>query len=77
MDVGQYEDAEAALDNYIRLAPDQANPYDSKGDYFMATEQYEKAYESYMKAFEIDSAAFPISQKKAKKARMLMLKQEV
>jgi tetratricopeptide (TPR) repeat protein len=76
-DIGDYERAEAALDNYIRLAPEQANPYDSKGDYFMATEQYEEAYDSYMKAYEIDSEAFSVSKKKAKKARLLMEKTAV
>ena len=74
MDLEQYEDAEKALDNYIKLAPTIANPYDSKGDYFMATEQYEKAYESYMKAYEIDSSYFSVSKKKAKKAKMLLEK---
>jgi len=75
MELEDYENAEKALDTYIRLAPDQANPYDSKGDYFMATEQYEEAYDSYMKAYELDSTAFEVSQKKAKKARMLQEKQ--
>jgi tetratricopeptide (TPR) repeat protein len=77
MDMKDYERAEAALDNYIRLAPEQANPYDSKGDYFMATEQYEEAYDSYMKAYEIDSAAFSVSKKKAKKAKLQMEKTAV
>jgi Tfp pilus assembly protein PilF len=71
MDLEDFENAEEALDNYIRLAPNQANPYDSKGDYFMSTEQFEKAYESYMKAYEIDSVAFQVSKKKAEKAEML------
>lgn len=74
MDLEDYEKAEEALDNYIRLAPDQGNPYDSKGDFFIATEQYDKAYESYMKAYKIDSSYFPVSKKKAKKARMLQEK---
>ncbi len=69
-----FEKAEEALDNYIRLAPDQANPYDSKGDYFMATKQYDKAYDSYMQAYEIDPYTFEVSKKKAKKARMLQKK---
>lgn len=73
MDLEDFEKAEEALDNYIRLAPDQGNPYDSKGDYFMATKQYDEAYDSYMKAFEMDSA-FEVSKKKAKKARMLQEK---
>jgi tetratricopeptide (TPR) repeat protein len=73
MDLEQYNDAEKAFDKYIELAPSIANPFDSKGDFFMATEQYEKAYESYMKAYEIDST-FEVSKKKADKARLLMEK---
>jgi Tfp pilus assembly protein PilF len=69
-----YENAEEALDNYIRLAPDQGNPYDSKGDFFMTTKQFEKAIDSYMKAYEIDPSTFEVSKKKAKKARMLQQK---
>jgi len=30
------------------------NPYDSKGDYFMAVKVYENTYESYKKAVKID-----------------------
>ncbi|MCD4710590.1 MAG: tetratricopeptide repeat protein [Bacteroidales bacterium] len=73
MELEQYEDAEKAFDKYIRMAPSLANPFDSKGDYFMATEQFGKAYDSYMKAFEIDSG-FEVSKKKAKKARLLQEK---
>ena len=73
MALDQYEDAEKAFDRYIELAPMLANPFDSKGDYFMATEQFEKAYDSYIKAFEIDSS-FELSKKKAKKARLMQEK---
>ncbi len=73
MDLDQFEDAEKAFDQYIELAPNLANPFDSKGDYFMATQQFEKAYESYMKAFENDSS-FEVSKKKAKKARLMQEK---
>ena len=74
MELEDYAGAEKALDTYIRLAPDQANPYDSKGDYFLATEQYEEAAESYLKAYEIDSVVFRNNKKKVKKARMLLEK---
>jgi len=77
MSLEDFENAEKALDTYIRLAPDLANPYDSKGEYFMKTEQFEKAAESYMKAYKIDPNAFPNAKKKAKKARMMMEKEEV
>ena len=74
MDTDNYDEAEKAFDQYIRLAPDQANPYDSKGDYFMEIKSYEEAYESYMKAYEID-ASFAISRKKAEKAKQMMDKE--
>ena len=75
MELENYDKAEKAFDKYIKVAPDQANPYDSKGDYFMNTGQYEKAYESYMKAFSIDST-FTVSQKKAEKAKQNLEKEE-
>lgn len=71
MELEKYKQAEEAFDTYIKLAPDIANPYDSKGDFYMKTGQYEKAYESYMKAYEIDSG-FVVSEKKARTAKDLM-----
>ena len=73
MDLEQYDKAEEALDAYIRVAPGLANPYDSKGDFYMETEQYREAYESYLKANEIDPN-FPLSKKKAIKAKQMMEK---
>lgn len=73
MDLGNFDLAEKAFDTYIRLAPNTANPYDSKGDYYMATKQFEKAFESYMKAYETDSE-FVVSEKKAMKAKKLIEK---
>jgi tetratricopeptide (TPR) repeat protein len=75
MDQKDYENAEKALNNYIRVAPDLANPYDSKGDYFMAIKEFEKAYDSYMKAYEIDPEYFEMSKKRAEKAKMIMEKE--
>jgi len=73
MDQKQFVDAEKSFDTYIEKAPALANPYDSKGDYFMATKQYQEAYDSYMKAYQIDSG-FEISKKKAEKAMQLLYK---
>lgn len=69
MDLGRMEDAEDAFDMYIELEPDIPNPYDSKGDYYMKAENYEKAYEYYMKANEIDTLW---SYKKAMKAQKML-----
>lgn len=65
----KYEEAAAAFDKYIELSPTIPNPYDSKGDYFMAVKDYQKAYDSYMKAHEIDSLW---GVKKAGKAKMMI-----
>ena len=73
LDQEKYEEAEKSFDTYIEKAPALANPYDSKGDYYMATKQYKEAYDSYMKAYEIDSG-FEISKKKAEKARNMLNK---
>ena len=71
MDLDQMDEAGKAFESYRRLAPGQANPYDSKGDFFMKTGQYDSAYYNYSKAYEIDPV-FTISAKKASKAKMLM-----
>lgn len=71
MDMDNFKEAEKAFDKYIELAPEQGNPYDSKGDFFMGTGQYEKAYQSYMKAVELDPH-FTVSRKKAEKALKMM-----
>jgi predicted Zn-dependent protease len=68
LSLNKYEEAKNAFDKYIELEPDNPNPYDSKGDFFMAVKDYEKAYESYMKASEIDST-WTLSHNKALKAR--------
>lgn len=71
MDLDEFEKAEEAFDNYINLSPDIANPYDSKGDFFMYQKRYQEAYDSYNRAYEIDSG-FTVSRKKAQKAKQLM-----
>lgn len=67
MDLDRFEEAEEAFDTYIKMSPNTANPYDSKGDFYMTTKQFDLAYESYMKAYEIDPT-FSVSEKKALKA---------
>ena len=68
MEAERMEDAEKAFNKYIELAPDEPNPYDSKGDYYMAKGDFKKAYEHFMKAYNID-AEFTISYEKAIAAR--------
>jgi len=71
MELEQYEEAEEAFDAYIKISPNTANPFDSKGDFYMSTKQFELAYKSYMRAYEIDPT-FVVSRKKAQKAKHLM-----
>ena len=52
----QVDDIDRALwasNEYIRLAPDEPNPYDTRGDILSAHGQLRKAIESYQKALEI------------------------
>jgi len=70
MELENYDEAEKAFDTYIALDSTSANPYDSKGDFYIRTKQYEEAYLSYMKAYETDSS-FIVSEKKALKAIIL------
>lgn len=55
MDLNQNDKAEAAFNKYIELAPNNPNVYDSKGDYYMHIQDYEKAYDTYMKAYALDT----------------------
>jgi tetratricopeptide (TPR) repeat protein len=71
MAMEQFEEAAKALDKYIELKPDDPNPYDSKGDYYMTVEEYGKAYESFMKAVKIDST-WTGSLQKANRARAMI-----
>lgn len=65
------DSAKVVFDKYIELKPDKANPYDSKGDYFMYVKEYKMAVENFMKAYELDTT-FKISLKKAEKAKMVI-----
>jgi tetratricopeptide (TPR) repeat protein len=56
MNVNQNDQAEAAFNKYIELAPKNPNIYDSKGDFYMNIKDYNKAYETYMKAYALDTA---------------------
>ncbi|MBU0984401.1 MAG: tetratricopeptide repeat protein, partial [candidate division Zixibacteria bacterium] len=49
----QYDSAIAAIDMYIALAPDEPNPYDSRGDIYARNGRLELAGASYRRALEI------------------------
>lgn len=51
----QFDKAECAFNRYVWLVPEMANPYDSKGDYYMAIKDYDNAIENFRKAYEMNS----------------------
>ena len=59
----QYGKAEKALKNYMRLIPDEANPYDSMADLYMRMGRLEDALGNYRKASELNPV-FTASQRK-------------
>ena len=70
-----YPKAGNAFDKYIALLPNDANPYDSKGDYLMELKNYEEAVKMFEKAWEIDKQ-YTESKAKAEKARSMMPKKD-
>lgn len=71
LNLEKFEEAEDAFDTYIEMDPGHPNPWDSKGDYYMAVEDYEKATENFMKAYEIDTT-WKVSYNKALKAKAML-----
>ncbi|MBI9061083.1 MAG: hypothetical protein JEZ14_03805 [Marinilabiliaceae bacterium] len=51
----QFEKAEYAFNRYVWLVPEMGNPYDSKGDYYMAIKDYDNAIDNYRRAYELNS----------------------
>lgn len=52
--LGDYKSAEEAFKKYIKLIPDDPNPYDSYADLLMKMGKYGESIESYYKALQID-----------------------
>ncbi|MFH1221363.1 MAG: FlgO family outer membrane protein [Candidatus Eisenbacteria bacterium] len=50
---GDFEKSIWAIDKYISLAPDEANPYDSRGDLYAWNGKPDQAIESYRKALQV------------------------
>jgi pentatricopeptide repeat protein len=51
--MGDLEQSIQAIDMYISLAPEEANPYDSRGDIYTSNARLELAIESYAQALEV------------------------
>ena len=56
LDKKENEKAENEFKEYIRLAPDRPNPYDSYADFLGNVGRYDEAIENYNKAIEIDDS---------------------
>ncbi len=52
-DIGDFEKSIWAINKYISLAPDEANPYDSRGEIYAFNGKIDQAIESFKKAEEI------------------------
>jgi serine/threonine protein kinase/Tfp pilus assembly protein PilF len=51
--IGDFDKSIWAINKYIELAPDEPNPYDSRGDLYAWNRKIDQAIESYKKALEI------------------------
>lgn len=52
-EMGRHREAIEAINKYIELAPDEANPYDSRGDMYAAQAMADSAIDSYRRALAI------------------------
>ncbi len=52
-EIGDFEKSIWAINQYISLAPGEANPYDSRGDLYAYNGKLDQAIDSYQKALEI------------------------
>lgn len=69
MAAGDMKAAKASFKNYIKAFPNEANPYDSMGEYYMAAKDYKKSAKNYNKAVELGMES---SKELADKARSMM-----
>ncbi|MGE5394997.1 MAG: tetratricopeptide repeat protein [Candidatus Saccharibacteria bacterium] len=69
MATNQMDKAKDAFEKYLRTEPDNANAYDSMGDYYAKSQDFDQAQQSYMRAYQMDSTNFMISHEKAEKIK--------
>ena len=55
IDMGNYTEAEKAFRNYIKLIPDEPNPYDSYAEFLLRQGRFDESIAQYEKAIDIDS----------------------
>ncbi|MFH2048986.1 MAG: tetratricopeptide repeat protein [bacterium] len=51
--LGDIDRSITSIDNYITLAPDEANPYDTRGDIYLSNGRIKEAIDSYKQALNI------------------------
>lgn len=71
MALGNMDEAKKAFEKYIEMEPDNANAYDSMGEFYMNAEDYKKSAEFYQKAFDL---GMQMAGKRAEKARSMIKK---
>jgi tetratricopeptide (TPR) repeat protein len=71
--IGDFEKSIWAINKYISIAPEEANPYDTRGDLYAWNGKIEQAIESYRKALD-KKPDFHASQ--AKLGHMYLFKEE-
>lgn len=54
MNKGDNENAEKEFKEYIHLAPDRPNPYDSYGEFLLKVGRFDESIENYLKSNKID-----------------------
>jgi tetratricopeptide (TPR) repeat protein len=69
MALGEMDKAKAAFEQYLALAPDEANAYDSMGEYYLVTKDYAKSVEHYDRAVAMGMEG---AKERAEKAREAM-----
>jgi serine/threonine protein kinase/predicted Zn-dependent protease len=57
--MGDFENSLWAINKYASIAPDEANPYDTRGDLYAYNGQIDQAMESYRKALEVKPDFYP------------------
>jgi tetratricopeptide (TPR) repeat protein len=58
-DIGDFGKSIWAINKYIELAPNQANPYDSRGELYASGGEIDKAIESFQQAVDIKPDFYP------------------
>jgi tetratricopeptide (TPR) repeat protein len=71
--IGEYDKALEAIEQYIKLAPDEPNPYDTKAEIMALQGRFKEAINTYTKALEIDK---DFSSSRINKVYLLLLDEQ-